>query len=164
MSYGSILSQNPPDLPLTGGTMTGPLILSGDPTENLEAATKQYVDEAKATTVKQVFNSYVASSRDCNFNEPIGTAKLLFFAIECNSSSSNYIGMYDYQDKQFYQQEFGGNSGSGHLLVMARIRTNVFVGTGANLRASYIYYPATLNTIFKCSVDYSTHIVVYAIF
>ena len=31
-------------LKLTGGTMTGPLKLSGDPTENMGAATKQYVD------------------------------------------------------------------------------------------------------------------------
>lgn len=31
-------------LPLTGGTMTGSLILSGDPSSALEAATKQYVD------------------------------------------------------------------------------------------------------------------------
>jgi len=31
-------------LPLAGGTMTGPLILSGDPAQGLGAATKQYVD------------------------------------------------------------------------------------------------------------------------
>jgi hypothetical protein len=31
-------------LPLTGGTLTGPLVLSGDPTAVLGAATKQYVD------------------------------------------------------------------------------------------------------------------------
>lgn len=32
-------------LPLSGGTMTGPLTLSGDPTEDLQAAPKQYVDQ-----------------------------------------------------------------------------------------------------------------------
>lgn len=31
-------------LPLSGGTMTGPLTLSGDPTEALHAASKQYID------------------------------------------------------------------------------------------------------------------------
>jgi hypothetical protein len=36
-------------LPLIGGTLTGPLILAGDPTENSHAATKQYVDNALAT-------------------------------------------------------------------------------------------------------------------
>lgn len=33
-------------LDLSGGTMTGSLILAADPTQNLEAATKQYVDAA----------------------------------------------------------------------------------------------------------------------
>ena len=32
-------------LPIAGGTMTGTLILSGDPTRNLHAATKKYVDD-----------------------------------------------------------------------------------------------------------------------
>jgi lysophospholipase L1-like esterase len=31
-------------LPLTGGTLTGPLVLAADPTSNLQAATKEYVD------------------------------------------------------------------------------------------------------------------------
>jgi hypothetical protein len=31
-------------LPIAGGTMTGPLVLSGNPTDTLGAATKQYVD------------------------------------------------------------------------------------------------------------------------
>ena len=35
-------------VPITGGTMTGPLILSGAPTTGLQAATKAYVDAAVA--------------------------------------------------------------------------------------------------------------------
>lgn len=34
-------------LPKNGGTMTGSLILIGNPSENLEAAPKQYVDKIK---------------------------------------------------------------------------------------------------------------------
>ena len=37
-------------LPISGGTMTGPLTLAADPVTNLQAATKQYVD-ANATLV-----------------------------------------------------------------------------------------------------------------
>ena len=38
-------------LPLTGGSMTGPLLLSGGPLANNQAATKQYTDQAVATAV-----------------------------------------------------------------------------------------------------------------
>ena len=38
-------------LPISGGTMTGPLTLSGDPAEDLQAATKQYVDNAAAAAL-----------------------------------------------------------------------------------------------------------------
>lgn len=37
-------------LQLTGGTMTGPLILSGTPTQPFQAATKQYIDNMIAAT------------------------------------------------------------------------------------------------------------------
>ena len=37
-------------LPKSGGTMTGALILSGNPTSNMGAATKQYVDAVQPTT------------------------------------------------------------------------------------------------------------------
>lgn len=34
-------------VPLSGGSMYGPLVLSGNPTQNLQAATKQYVDNKR---------------------------------------------------------------------------------------------------------------------
>lgn len=45
---------------LTGGTMTGPLVLSGDPTENLGAATKQYADK-KASKVSGATSGNIAT-------------------------------------------------------------------------------------------------------
>ena len=39
-----------PFLPLSGGSMTGPLLLAADPTQTLEAATKQYVDDNAGIT------------------------------------------------------------------------------------------------------------------
>lgn len=44
----SIVEGLPNALPVTGGTMTGALILHADPVGNLQAATKQYVDSAIA--------------------------------------------------------------------------------------------------------------------
>lgn len=61
-------------LPLVGGTMTGSLILKGDPTANLEATTKQYTDTKLSTSGGTVgpnslivngptqFNNYAAFS------------------------------------------------------------------------------------------------------
>ena len=46
-----ITSESIGALPLSGGTMTGPLVLSGDPAEDLEAATKQYVDNHTSDSV-----------------------------------------------------------------------------------------------------------------
>lgn len=45
---------------LTGGTMTGPLVLSGDPTSNLGAATKQYTDK-KAEKVSSATAGNIAT-------------------------------------------------------------------------------------------------------
>ena len=40
-------------LPISGGTMTGPLTLSGDPAEDLQAAPKQYVDALRQLLVQK---------------------------------------------------------------------------------------------------------------
>jgi hypothetical protein len=41
-------------LPLTGGTLTGPLVLAADPTSALQAATKQYADAATGAPNKLI--------------------------------------------------------------------------------------------------------------
>ena len=45
---------DPKALPKSGGTMTGALVLSGDPTTANEAATKQYVDMQKVQTASSL--------------------------------------------------------------------------------------------------------------
>ena len=47
----SIASLSGNYLPLTGGSMSGPLLLAGGPLANNQAATKQYTDQAVATAV-----------------------------------------------------------------------------------------------------------------
>ena len=44
-------------VPKSGGTMTGALTLSGDPTGNLQAATKQYVDNQIAANITAAINA-----------------------------------------------------------------------------------------------------------
>lgn len=50
----------------SGGTMTGPLTLSGAPTANLHAATKKYVDDSKPTKTSQLTNDsgYLTAHQD----------------------------------------------------------------------------------------------------
>lgn len=64
-------------LQLSGGTMTGALTLSGDPTGDLQAATKQYVDNAAAKRV--LLGSYTGAggSVSLDFSSVFGDIKSL---------------------------------------------------------------------------------------
>ena len=57
-------------LPKNGGTMTGALTLSGAPTQDLQAATKKYVDEAGANLTELSF------TQEGNFSSFASTLKL----------------------------------------------------------------------------------------
>lgn len=61
MSKQKVLAKLDTILPKSGGTMTGALTLHSDPTNNLEAATKQYADThgvtyATDTEIKKLIN------------------------------------------------------------------------------------------------------------
>lgn len=58
---------------LTGGTMTGDLVLAADPNAALEAATKQYVDTGDATAVKLTGDQTVAGIKTFS-SIPVGPA------------------------------------------------------------------------------------------
>lgn len=51
-------------LKLSGGTLTGALTLSGAPTANLHAATKQYVDQSFAANDAMIFKGTIGASGD----------------------------------------------------------------------------------------------------
>jgi hypothetical protein len=51
LTDGTLAATGGASVPISGGTMTGPLILSGDPTVALGAATMQYVAEYAASTL-----------------------------------------------------------------------------------------------------------------
>ncbi len=52
-------------LPITGGTMSGPLILSGDPVLPLGAATKEYVDQF-ASGIHVILSCYAGTTANLN--------------------------------------------------------------------------------------------------
>ena len=53
----AVIAASAPWLPLAGGTMTGALVLSGDPTANNQAAPKSYVDSLAATSTTVTLTS-----------------------------------------------------------------------------------------------------------
>ena len=55
------------DLPLSGGTMTGTLILSGDPNNDNDAATKHYVDGIVAARDAMVFKGTLAGAASTTY-------------------------------------------------------------------------------------------------
>jgi hypothetical protein len=69
--YGQIATVNATAsaaLPIAGGTMTGALVLSADPAEALEAATKQYVDNHASTPTAGTTNYAASLALDFNGN------------------------------------------------------------------------------------------------
>lgn len=71
-------------LPKDGGTMTGPVILAGDPLETLEASTKQYVDQAYANS--NLYTDTKISELVSGAPETLDTLKELADAISENQS------------------------------------------------------------------------------
>lgn len=59
-------------LQLAGGTMTGALTLSGDPTGNLQAATKQYVDNAGSKKVLLATFTSAEKTKVVDFSTVLG--------------------------------------------------------------------------------------------
>ena len=70
-------------LPLTGGTLTGPLMLNGEPSGEMAAVNKGYVDGQMALVIKKVYEGTLGSAEPSRiiFWENVASAKILFFAI-----------------------------------------------------------------------------------
>lgn len=100
-------------LPLTGGTLTGSLFLASDPTGNLEAATKQYVDSAvqeakstlettientSSTIISSVANAFVrTASIGTSVTIPIGGTVLsiiVYCSVIVSLDDSDYTSVY----------------------------------------------------------------------
>ena len=60
-------------LPLAGGTLTGDLVLSGDPDANLKAATKQYVDTQVGSAAQTTGGTFTG---DVTFDEAISIERV----------------------------------------------------------------------------------------
>jgi len=64
VDLGTVITDISGKLDKSGGTMTGALTLPADPTNNLHAATKQYVDNILTTNDALVFKGTLGTSND----------------------------------------------------------------------------------------------------
>lgn len=71
------IAASAPWLPLAGGTMTGALVLSGDPTANNQAAPKSYVDSlaATSTTITLTASGWSSNSQTVTVNGVLATGQ-----------------------------------------------------------------------------------------
>ena len=86
-------------LKLAGGTMTGNLILNSDPTQNLQAATKQYVDK-KIKIVSYVGNDGYGINNPVNISLP-SKPKIIFAPWYTRTDYPNEISSFDYNSPLF---------------------------------------------------------------
>lgn len=82
-------------LPLSGGTMTGAITLPGNPTSNLHAATKQYVDSkisgaGKGDMLKSVYDTDADGVVDKA--EKLGTARTISLGVAAVSTATSFDG------------------------------------------------------------------------
>ena len=75
-------------LPLAGGTLTGDLVLSGDPDANLKAATKQYVDTTVGSAAQTTGGTFTG---DVTFDEAISIERVKEKATVISNSGGGTI-------------------------------------------------------------------------
>lgn len=132
-------------LSLSGGTMTGPLVLSGDPAKNLEAATKQYVDNHTSDTVlytSQTLTDDQKTQARTNINAAPGGFGLgangwpyTYTVLTADTIDSvNRSGLYVYDDNISIDTGLGNYGGSGLLLHLAHTIAHSY-------DAKQIFYP-----------------------
>ena len=71
------IAASAPWLPLAGGTMTGALVLSGDPTANNQAAPKSYVDSlaSTSTTITLTASGWSSNAQTVTVNGVLATGQ-----------------------------------------------------------------------------------------
>lgn len=79
-------------LPTTGGTMTGNLILNSDPTQALQAATKQYVDAlAGGITVLDNASTAISGVTQIQFNDNLTTIDYGDGSVRINAANTDTL-------------------------------------------------------------------------
>ena len=106
-------------LPLTGGTLTGPLMLNGEPSGEMEAVNKGYVDGRVGGVLKKVYEGSLSPTQQYHakilFWENVSSARVLLFAIRGivgtgTGTSGQYFNVYDEANQEVINVNLGSNS------------------------------------------------------
>src|SRR5215469_1977307 len=104
-------------LPLTGGTLTGPLVLPGNPTAPLQAATKQYVDAIGTGPFLPLAGGTMAGNISMSSNRLIGLPTPL---VSTDAATKGYVDTGTTQINKALSDASGslitGGSGSAYTL------------------------------------------------
>lgn len=114
-----------------GDTMTGPLVLSRDPTENLGAATKQYVDNNDNNAVKKSGDT-MTGILGLDMGLTIGTSSSVNTPYVDFNSSGNSV---DY-DVRLIASGGSSSAGTGTLNVSAGVLTKTATATNSSYNAT----------------------------
>ena len=168
-------------LPLSGGTLTGPLMLSGEPSGEMEAVNKGYVDGQIGGVMKKVYEGILAPTGSLfnriNFWENVASARSLFFAINgvqgtgAGTSNQN-LTVKDESEQEIVDLWLGSNKIEANYQSFSVIFINNGGGFSPSKSAArgdgavYCGAPsANLNTFFSYYIYYaSMNLIVWAIF
>lgn len=136
-------------LPLAGGTLTGDLVLSGDPDANLKAATKQYVDTQVGSAAQTTGSTFTG---DVTFDEAISIERVKE-KVSILSSAVTGAQQFNAKDQAvvFHTANASGNfsiniTGDNSTLLNALMTTGqVFTGVFITRYGSTAYYPTAIN-------------------
>lgn len=163
-------------LPLTGGTLTGPLMLNGGPSGEMEAVNKGYVDGQMAMVTKKVYEGTLGSIANSRiiFWENVASAKILFFAINGvlgtggGSNNLNFV-IKDESNQEIVRLWLGRSSIPPDYQASSVIFVNNGEGFSPSKSTGDTFNTGTpcanLNSFFICvATTVSVNLVVWAIF
>ena len=136
-------------MPKSGGTFTGTVILNGNPTQNLGAATKQYVDSAIAGVSQ--FSYQVVESLPTASKDTMGTIYLVKHEHSTQDSYDEYITIESGTTTKTYSWEKIGNTDidlSGYVPTSRTINGLPLTGD-ITLTATNVLTDSELNAIHE---------------
>ena len=116
-------------LPLTGGTLTGPLTLSGEPSGEMEAVNKGYVDEQVGGMFKKITSAQVGASGAITLPENLSQYEIIFLSVRYKAGSNmNFHGRWSSSGAAFAQVSGSGRDSYGYALLFIKSHSGNFIG------------------------------------